>query len=32
LYAGYRDYATKDTTGVKRSENRLYAAGIRHDF
>lgn len=32
LYAGYRDYATKDAAGVKRSENRLYAAGIRHDF
>lgn len=32
LYAGYRDYATKDSAGVKRLASRLYAAGIRHDF
>ncbi len=32
LYAGYRDYATKDAAGIKRTENRLYAAGVRHDF
>lgn len=33
LYAGFRDYSIKNAqTGVKTTDSRLYAAGIRHDF
>ena len=32
LYAGWRDTSRKNAAGVKTFDERLYAAGIRHDF
>lgn len=31
-YAGWRDTSRKTAAGVKTADERLYAAGIRHDF
>lgn len=32
LYGGYRTNNTKDATGTKTVEDRLFAIGVRHDF
>jgi len=32
VYAGWRDTSRKNAAGVKTADERLYAAGIRHDF
>lgn len=32
LYAGYRAIDTKNATGVKTADSKLYAVGVRHDF
>jgi len=32
VYAGWRDTSRKNAAGVKTVDERLYAAGIRHDF
>ncbi|NIC42562.1 porin, partial [Aquabacterium sp. A08] len=32
LYAGWRDTSRKNAVGTKTADERLYAAGIRHDF